>query len=190
MEIKNIERKDYFKFSKLNAISFHLVNEKLVQPELLEEQFDKDYLQAQIPYGVNGNKYEKIGAYIGDKLLAGLNISPFSIRFDGNDCDMAGVGGVCSDPELRRSGAIRAMFMKAFESMKNGGQIFSYLHPFNALFYRKFGYELSVEKICWTIPLEFMPSASNIGIKHYEGTSDRRRILKKYILDTLGISIW
>lgn len=75
------------------------------------------------------------------KMCSCLSYLPFEMIFDRHVVKMGGIGNVASLPEERNDGNIRKLIRYAFEEMLDNGQIFSYLHPFSAYYYRKFGYE-------------------------------------------------
>ncbi|MBR5094094.1 MAG: GNAT family N-acetyltransferase [Oscillospiraceae bacterium] len=78
------------------------------------------------------------------ELMSSLTVSPFSIRFDGGVCPMAGVGAVQTLPPYRRRGGVAACFARALPELYEQGVLFSYLYPFSTAFYRRFGYESCV----------------------------------------------
>ena len=94
------------------------------------------------------------GAFSEDgELMSSLSVTPFSIRFDGSACSMAGVGAVQTLPPYRRRGGVAACFQKALPSLYADGFTFSYLYPFSTAFYRRFGYESCVTRIACQLDL-------------------------------------
>ena len=179
IEVKDVKgREDFLRRKQLSSISFHYGDEKLASPEAFEEEYQKLTALYAKKFGIHQNGVQTVGAYQHDRLIAAATFFPYTVRFDGHDCDMSGVGGVITDPEARRSGAIRAILTHQFERMRAQGQIFSMLQPFSTEFYRKFGYEASVRKVLWEIPIEFMPPASNAGFVRYEGTDAQKQDIK------------
>lgn len=174
MEIREIPRQDYARLAQLQSVAFHAPNPKLVDPVASEAEFDRSHAETLPTYGARGNRIRRLGSYIDDRLVSSLELMPFTVHFDGHDCEMGGIAGVASDPVIRRQGTVRALILQAFAEMKAAGQVFSYLQPVTRIFYSKFGFEMSAEKIAWTIPLEFMPRPDSTGIEHYEGT-DRQK---------------
>lgn len=65
-----------------------------------------------------------------------------TVEFDGQGVKAGGIGGVCSLPELRSKGGVRAIFRRILQDEYGKGYIFSYLFPFSYPYYRQFGYEL------------------------------------------------
>lgn len=78
---------------------------------------------------------------------------PFPVHFDGHSCKMIGIGGVSTLPQYRRLGGIRACFEAALPDMYANDAVFSYLYPFSTAYYRKFGYEMCVEKMRYQIKI-------------------------------------
>ena len=98
---------------------------------------------------------DKRWGYFDDKgkLLAGIIVTPFTIRMNGKDVKMAGIGGVATLPESRGLGCIRHIYEKAYPAMVEDGQVFSFLYPFSYDYYRKFGYEMCYANNKVWIPL-------------------------------------
>ena len=87
------------------------------------------------------------------ELMSSLSVTPFSVRFDGTACPMAGVGAVQTLPPYRRKGGVAACFAEALPAMYGDGFVFSYLYPFSTSFYRRFGYESCVTRIACRLHL-------------------------------------
>ena len=87
------------------------------------------------------------------ELMSSLSVTPFSMRFDGEACPMAGVGAVQTLPPYRRRGGVAACFAEALPVLHADGYLFSYLYPFSTAFYRRFGYESCVTKFACRLDL-------------------------------------
>lgn len=87
------------------------------------------------------------------ELMSSLSVTPFSVRFDGEACPMAGVGAVQTLPPYRRKGGVAACFQKALPALYADGFLFSYLYPFSTAFYRRFGYESCVTRLACRLDL-------------------------------------
>ena len=97
-----------------------------------------------------------------DRTMMGtMTVIPWRATFDGKSVNMAGIGGVVTLPQYRRSGAIRACFEAALRDMR--GFCLSYLYPFSTEFYRRFGYELGCDRVKWRLRLAGMPALSVAG---------------------------
>ena len=99
----------------------------------------------------------------GGELMSSLSVTPFSVRFDGGSCPMAGVGAVQTLPPYRRRGGVAACFTEALPAMYADGFVFSYLFPFSTVFYRQFGYESCVKKLRCTLDLSLLKPAQEGG---------------------------
>ena len=86
-------------------------------------------------------------------LMSSLTATPFSMRFDGAACPMAGIGAVQTLPPYRRRGGIAACFERALPELYESGFLFAYLYPFSTAFYRRFGFESCVTALVCTVDL-------------------------------------
>lgn len=109
----------------------------------------------------NGSRFdtyclEKWAAFEDDgKTMMGyISALPFDVKFDGGDCKMAGIGGVATLPQYRRSGGIRGCFTAWLKDAYANGVDFGYLYPFSTAYYRKFGFELGAEFLRYEINLK------------------------------------
>jgi predicted acetyltransferase len=91
------------------------------------------------------------------ELLSALSIIPFEAWIQGKKIEMGGVAGVATWPEARRQGCVSKLLVHSLETMRNNGQSLSMLHPFTFPFYRKYGYEMTVERKKYTIETRLLP---------------------------------
>lgn len=104
----------------------------------LEVQKQKRMAEAETPL-----PYDAWGVLDdGGNLGAAMVNHNFHVRFDGHDVPASGIGAVCSMPEFRSKGGIRAIFSRVLGELHAKGCVFSYLFPFSIPYYRQFGYEL------------------------------------------------
>ncbi len=83
----------------------------------------------------------RMGVFSDDgRLLSAMMQIPYTVRFNGQDTKLVGIGGVVTDPVARRGGAIRQMFEEGLPRLYHEGHVFSALYPFSFRFYGKFGY--------------------------------------------------
>lgn len=82
------------------------------------------------------------GVFHEGEMIAKTHIIPHSILVDGKEYAMGGIASVSTYPEHRRKGIVNRLMDTALLTMKEAGQVLSYLHPFDVSFYRKYGYEL------------------------------------------------
>ncbi len=84
---------------------------------------------------------------IGEPLQSGLLSTNFAVDFAGVNYKMSGIGYVASYPEAGGNGGITAIMHEAFAKMRENGETLSYLAPFSATFYRRFGYEGAFDQV-------------------------------------------
>ena len=109
--------------------------------------------------------YELIRALFDDtgKPCATASLEPFTIRFNGRNVNMAGIGAVASRPQERNKGYVRELFRAMFEEMNENNQLFSFLFPFSNPYYRKFGYECGNTKQYVEMPLDAFAGLAYTG---------------------------
>ncbi|WP_225049072.1 GNAT family N-acetyltransferase [Lacticaseibacillus kribbianus] len=83
----------------------------------------------------------------GNPLSSGLLGTHFVVDLAGVTYKMSGVGYVASYPEASGQGGIRTIMAQAFADMRANGETLSYLAPFSATFYRRFGYEGAFDQV-------------------------------------------
>ncbi|WP_164545756.1 GNAT family N-acetyltransferase [Paenibacillus albus] len=91
------------------------------------------------------------------RLLSMLAINPLKAWIQGSAFAMGGIGCVASWPDARRQGGVSKLMLYALEKMKADGQTVSMLAPFSFPFYRKYGYELTIERKAYTLQKEHLP---------------------------------
>lgn len=98
----------------------------------------------------------------GENLAAKVHIIPLETRIHGKVMQTGGISSVATWPEYRRKGAVRQLLIHAIGEMKKEGQIISYLAPFSVPFYRKFGWEMTINEMQFTIPMEHVPKFKDV----------------------------
>ncbi|WP_461215047.1 GNAT family N-acetyltransferase [Lacticaseibacillus sp. GG6-2] len=94
---------------------------------------------------------------IGEPLQSGLLSTHFAVDFSGVTYKMSGIGYVASYPEAGGNGGITAIMHEAFAQMRKNGETLSYLAPFSATFYRRFGYEGAFDQVTHSLAARDMP---------------------------------
>lgn len=94
------------------------------------------------------------------KLLTRLSVLPLDVWIGGSKLAMGGVAGVASWPDARRQGGVRRLLQHAFSRMREDGQSISMLAPFSFAFYRKFGYESTIERKQYTLETKHLPRSA------------------------------
>ncbi|MCL1963617.1 MAG: GNAT family N-acetyltransferase [Firmicutes bacterium] len=152
-----------------------------LQDMVFSLNWDEKQIREKIEKGERGgHTYGAIGT--NGRVLAGMEVIPFTMWFDGQRVPMYGVGGVASAPESRRQGNIRGIFRKAFEDIYEKGAVFSHLYPFSHDYYRKFGYEQCGWAKAYTLPIAPGRKLPNGGSAHefLQGDSAREALVAVY----------
>lgn len=97
-----------------------------------------------------------------DTIMASMFAYPYTVRFDGTDVLMRGVGGVATLPPYRRQGAIRECMRAFFADMHSQGFLFSCLYPFSTAFYRQFGYSCGGRVNTWEVGIGGLRKNENV----------------------------
>lgn len=117
-----------------------------------------------------------LGTFLDDNktLTADMEIENRISFFGKNKLICATVGGVASKPEYRNKGSVRAMFNALFndDSVRRNAEI-SFLYPFSAAYYKKFGYNSVGRAVELTVPYaEFIDIPKCTDVFLYEGQND------------------
>ncbi|MBR2868411.1 MAG: GNAT family N-acetyltransferase [Clostridia bacterium] len=85
-------------------------------------------------------KVPVLAAFDEEKLIAGVEILDYKVNYCGKFIGAVEIDGVCSQPECRRMGGVRAIFDRIGEIAEENDWILGFLHPFSIEYYGKFGY--------------------------------------------------
>ena len=144
--------------------------EKLYVTRLQSMVFSFNANEKQIREQIEKGEYDSANTYgavdENGRVVAGMEVIPYTMWFDGHKAPMFGIGGVASMPESRRQGNVRKLFEKVFDDIYEKGAVFSHLYPFSYDYYRKFGYEHCGAARKYTLPLEYARKLKNNGAAH------------------------
>lgn len=143
MEIRPIKPEEKILADKIDSIAFLYKRDFSTVADT-----DKESGEAANIYKRYRAAFDETG-----KMCSCLQLIPFDINFDGKSVPMGGIGGVATLPEEREKSGIRGIFEYSMNEMYENGYVFSYLYPFSHSFYRKFGYELNMTSVSYSIPL-------------------------------------
>jgi len=143
MEIRQLRMNDFEERMALSQFAFQFQ----LSPEAKEEK--RLQYRPEQDWGV----FDEQGA-----LLSALVLIPLEAWIQGKKFAMGGIAGVATWPEARRQGCVSQLLIRTLETMKNNGQTISMLHPFSFSFYRKYGYEMTVERKRYTLETRQLPS--------------------------------
>lgn len=168
MEIRPIKPEEKILKDKIQSIAF-----------LYKEDFEKkkeDPTQLNVGFETGRAAFDDSG-----KMCSCLELIPFHVSFDGSLVPMGGIGGVASLPEEREKKYIRNIFSYVLQEMYDKGYVFSYLYPFSHKYYRKFGYELNMTNISYSIPASAFRQFEQTGtLKLYTNDLDPHEIITIY----------
>lgn len=172
MEIREFYGKEVILFEKISIPMFRSGNPNMADEEKYAEALELEEKNLD-------NDFFRLGAFDGDRLCASIKSEPFLVNIDGQEIKMGGIGGVVTDFNVPRKGLIKDLFRKGFEMMREKGQIVSHLYPFQANYYRQYGYEICCKHYLWKIPVEYI-SKDCLGKYVYYDGSDK---MKQEIMD-------
>lgn len=140
-EIRQLRPEDLSESLQLSQFAF--------QYRLSEKQFEEKLRQMK--------PEQQWGYFVNRALAAKLSILPFHTWIHGVKYAMGGIASVSTWPEYRRQGAVKQLLSHALLTMRNNGQLISFLHPFSVPFYRKFGWEMYTEHKMYEINTAQLP---------------------------------
>lgn len=108
----------------------------------------------------------------GENVVSTLLVPEMEVRVNGRSLLMAGISSVTTLPEYRNRGLVKEMMEKALRESKKSGKVVSYLFPFLASFYRKFGYGMVFEKKQVHLPISALSNFSMENFKVREADAD------------------
>ncbi len=119
MEVRLIKPEEAVDYLKISAASFIW-------------KFNKDEdKEVEIPV---------LGAFDGGKLVAGVELFDFKCNYCGNLINTLVLSGVCTLPEARGKGAVRAIFDEVGKTAVENDIVAGFLSPFSIEYYEKFGF--------------------------------------------------
>ncbi|MFW9922463.1 MAG: enhanced intracellular survival protein Eis [Candidatus Thorarchaeota archaeon] len=144
MSIRKLTEKDLKKAGELAYYCFGTGQDPWPEEEI--KQYNDTY-----------NLEYCLGYFDGDELVSTWIVFPWEIFIRGSILKFGGVADVTTQPEYRRRGQIRELFLYSLKQMKDNGIIISALSPFKYSYYEMFGYEICTEsRILKTNPKEII----------------------------------
>lgn len=119
MEVRFLKPEEAADFLKISAASFIW-------------KFDKEI----------DNKLDMpvLGAFYNKKLIAGAEIYNHKCNYCGNLINTIVIDGICSQPEHRRTGGVKALFDEVGKTAIQNDITVGFLSPFSISYYEKFGF--------------------------------------------------
>ena len=180
---KEIYGKDAYRYEQLLSPSFHMIKPDIYDKETVFARLQKDDEELLSDITEAGNHFVRMGAFRNEQLISAMKMYAFRAEFDGNMCEINGIGGVLTDPDVRRSGAMTRLYCHLFEKMNESGQVFSHLYPFTMRFYRKYGYEVACREVEWTIPSDYLPQGDFSGMVRFDNNDSQKKDIQKVFGD-------
>ena len=146
MEVRLIKPEEAIDYHKISAASFIW-------------KFDKDV----------DNKVEMpvMGAFHDGKLIAGMELFDFKCNYCGRLLNTLVLSGICSQPECRRMGGVRAIFDEVGRTAVENDVVAGFLAPFSIEYYEKFGYAILNRLFVINVPfknLEHIPRSNDVEL--------------------------
>lgn len=146
MEIRLIKPEEAVDYLKISAASFIWKFNKEVDKEV---------------------KVPVLGAFQENKLIAGMELFDFKCNYCGSLINTLVFSGICSQPEYRSLGAVRAMFDKIGRISLEKDIVAGFLAPFSIEYYEKFGYAALNRTFAIRVPfnkLKNIPHNNNVEL--------------------------
>ncbi len=150
MEIRLIKPDEAVDYLKISAASFIWKFDKEVDKE------------CEMPV---------MGAFHQGKLIAGMELFDFRFNYCGKPLNTLVLSGICSQPEHRRLGGVRAMFDEVGKTAPEKDIVAGFLAPFSIEYYEKFGFANLNRLFSVTVPfknLHNIPRDNNVEL--YNGS--------------------
>lgn len=122
------------------------------------------------------------GVFEHGRLASKLQIHGFRTWVGGLEFPVGGVAGVASWPQHRRRGNVARLLRHSLGTMREAGQVLSFLYPFSFSFYRRFGWETAGRKLRHEIPRADLPRFAAPAGRWEPVTDDPRPLARVYDL--------
>lgn len=119
MDVRLIKPEEAIAYNKISAASF-----------IWKFNIEEDS-EVEIPV---------LGAFHEGKLIAGVELFDFKCNYCGNIINTLVLSGVCSQPECRGMGSVRAIFDYVAKNAVENDIVAGFLSPFSISYYEKFGF--------------------------------------------------
>ena len=150
MEVRLIKPEEAIDYNKISAASFIW-------------KFDKD-VDDKVEMPV-------LGAFHNGRLIAGMELFDFKCNYCGNLINTLVLSGICSQPEHRRMGGVRAIFDEVGRTAVENDIVAGFLAPFSIEYYEKFGFSNLNRCFAIRVPfhkLEHIPRDNNVELYNGE----------------------
>jgi predicted acetyltransferase len=101
-----------------------------------------------------------LGAFVAGDLASSVTVHAYRVFVAGVEVPVGGMAGVQTAPEHRRGGHAARLMRRALDEGRAEGQGWSLLYPFDAAFYRRFGWVTVPTGVPLQLPPEALPAGS------------------------------
>lgn len=133
MEVRLIKSREAVDYLKISAASF------------IWKFNEEDDKEVEMPV---------LGAFHEGRLVAGVELFDFKCNYCGNLINVLVLSGVCSQPEFRGMGSVRAIFDEVGRTAVQNDITAGFLAPFSIEYYEKFGYANLNRTFAVRVPFE------------------------------------
>lgn len=95
-----------------------------------------------------------------------LHLNPYTLHIKGHPIEAKYIVGVATDEDYRRQGVMRELLVKTFQTLRNRGEIVTYLMPADENYYLPFDFRFGMAQI--EQELEYLPEQEVIEEKRQE----------------------
>ena len=92
-----------------------------------------------------------------------LHLNPYTLRVKGQPVEAKYIVGVATDEEYRRQGVMRELLVKTFQTLRDRGELFTYLMPADENYYLPFDFRFGMAQI--EQELEYLPEEYDLERK-------------------------
>ncbi|GHV50579.1 acetyltransferase [Deltaproteobacteria bacterium] len=148
--LKEVGLNQLEQFTQLWCYVFQVTNEELFK----SGYEDGELIRSQRPML---EKADVFGWFDGDNLISQICVYPCQVNIHGKIFEMGGLTGVGTYPEYAGMGLMNDLIRLSLKTMREKGQLISYLFPYSIPFYRHRGWEILCDKISFTIKDSQLP---------------------------------
>ena len=125
-----------------------------------------------------------LGAFHEGKLIAGMELFDFRCNYCGNLINTLVFSGICSQPEYRGMGAVRALFDEVGRTAVENDITAGFLAPFSISYYEKFGFANLNRTFAIRVPfqnLTHIPHNNDVELYTGEQFEELCELQNKYV---------
>lgn len=165
-EVRPIKKDEYIQSVKAESVAFDI---------------GLDFEDKDVSDNKDSSYDIRRGVIVDKKVVSCLDMFPLHALLNGKTVGMSGIGGVVTLPEERHKGYVRDLFKDMLKESFERGDAISYLYPFSNVYYRQFGYEMSMTKNRITVPTaDFAKYRNRDTVKLYDPSDDYADLEKVY----------